>query len=188
MLRAASSATRSASTQQRTDRDATAARRIDVTELAVGTEAAARTVDGFELALDCRTRVPRERVVGSRDDRRRAESAERDASRAARDDDGRRLRLCGRGGAVRPASPRSARRRAAAASRARASSWCAPWVAFTVWCPGSARAARPAKAATRAPAAARVIDVVRRRRRAALSRLVGFSRMLPVEQRHMNLR
>jgi hypothetical protein len=62
-------------------------------------------------------------------------------------------------------------------------------VLVTVLWPGSAFAARPAKVATRAPAAASVTEVVRRSRRSAWSRSdVVVLRTLPVEQRYMNVR
>ena len=133
-----------------------------------GAEAAARAIDRVELALDCRARDrPRSARRPSRSPPSCRERGRR-GSRAAGDDDGRRLglhrRRCGRGrrcGAL-------CRRRAAAGVAARCLYVArGRVVACTVWWPGSALAASPAKAATSAPAAASVIDVVRRRRRSA---------------------
>jgi hypothetical protein len=62
-------------------------------------------------------------------------------------------------------------------------------VGLVLWLrPGNAFAARPAKAATSAPDAARAIDVLRRSRRSPRSRSMELCRMPSVEQRYMKLR
>jgi hypothetical protein len=67
-------------------------------------------------------------------------------------------------------------------------------VVVPLWRPGSARAARPAKAATSAPATASATVVVRRSRRSALSRWwevrswEGVGCTIEVQQRKMNVR